>query len=694
MKNNLPLLLEIGTEEIPARFIPDGIKALKDRLLEFLSESAIEFGKVSEYATPRRLAVLIENVSELQKDRIVEILGPPRKIAFDTSNNPTGATSGFARSYNVKVESLKIVKTDRGEYISATIEKRGKKTKDVLSDALPDIITSIPFPKSMRWGDGDLRFVRPIRWITAILGKEIIHFELDDLKSGNISYGHRFISPGAFRIEDPSEYLQLLSANYVIADYNERKKTILEGIKKIESMVGCKVYEDSELLETVTFLVEYPTVILGDFNTEYLSLPRELLITVMKSHQKYFSVKDKNGNLLPHFIIVSNTKLENTETVKKGAERVIKARLEDARFYYNEDRRKSLWDYVETLKKVTFHEKLGNLYEKVERIAFLCSFISDEVNLSEEKKEKLLKTCMLCKADLVTGIVREFPELQGYMGMVYARNSGEDEEIASAIYEHYMPRHSGDSLPSSDIGNIISIADKMDNIASSFLIGLAPTGSEDPFALRRQAMGIINILLSKGYSIMLNILIDKALQCIEGYLSQKKALCEEILKFFYQRFEGMLLSDGYSYDVINSVFSTGNLTDARQGVNIKDIKHRIKTLSEMKRMPEFLELLTSAKRVYNILGNTKPSEPKVNLLTEKVEKELYNVVTEVYNKSLIKTNYMSLFELTTPINSFFDRVLVMDRDAELRTNRLALLSLVKRVFDSLGDFSKIAGGHF
>lgn len=683
LASHLSLLLEIGTEEIPARFIPDGIEALKDRLLEFLSKSAIEFGKVSEYATPRRLAVLIENVSELQKDRIVEILGPPRKIAFDASNNPTGAASGFARSYNVKVENLKIVKTDRGEYISATIERRGRKTKDVLSEALPDIITSIPFPKSMRWGDGDLRFVRPIRWITAILGNEIIPFELDDLKSGNISYGHRFISPGPFRIEDPSRYLQLLSDNYVIVNHAERKRMLLEGIKKIESMTGCKVYEDRGLLETVTFLVEYPTVILGGFNAEYLSLPKELLITVMKSHQKYFSVKEKNENLLPHFIIVSNTKPENNETVRKGAERVIKARLEDARFYYEEDIKKSLWNYVEALKKVTFHEKLGNLYEKVERIAFLCSFISDEITLSEEKKEKLLKTCMLCKADLVTGIVREFPELQGYMGMVYARNSGEDEEIASAIYEHYMPRHSGDSLPSSDIGNIISIADKMDNIASSFLIGLAPTGSEDPFALRRQAMGIINILLSKGYSIMLNILTDKALQCIEGYFSQRKALCEEILKFFYQRFEGMLLSDGYSYDVINSVFSTGK-------GNIKDIKHRIKTLSEMKRMPEFLELLTSAKRVYNILGNTKPSEPKVNLLTEKVEKELYNVVTEVY-KSLIKTNYMSLFELTTPINSFFDRVLVMDRDAELRTNRLALLSLVKRLFDSLGDFSKIAG---
>lgn len=684
LTSHFPLLLEIGTEEIPARFIPDGIKSLKDGLIKFFNEAGIDFGKISEYATPRRLAVLIEDISEEQRDRTIELIGPPKKIAFDEKGNPTKAAIGFAKSCNVGVKDLSTLKTDRGEYVIAAIKERGRKTKDVLAEGLPILVTSIQFPKTMRWGNGTLKFARPIHWINAMFGAEIVSFELDDLKSSNISYGHRFISYTPVEIKDPLTYLQLLSENYVVADPAERKRIILEGIKNIESTMNCKVHDDDELLNIVTFLVEYPTVILGNFDAGYLSLPKELLITVMKSHQKYFSVEDKNGDLLPYFILTSNTKPENNDTVRKGAERVLKARLEDAKFYYNEDQKKPLWDYVEKLKKVTFHERLGSLYEKAERIAFLCSFISDEfLNLSPAEKEKALRASMLSKADLVTGIVREFPELQGYMGMIYAKNSGEDDEIALAIYEHYMPRFSGDSLPSNDISGVISIADKMDNIASFFLLGLIPTGSEDPFALRRQAMGIINILLNKDYSISLELLVDKAVQAIEGYLPIRKSLDEEILRFFYQRFEGMLLTEGYSYDIINAVFAT-------RSQNIKDTKQRIEILSEMRKTTEFLELLTAAKRVYNILGKTKKTELKENLLTEPAEKELYSVATHTF-KELSEGNYNALFELKKPINSFFDNVLVMDKNPEIKANRLALLSSVKRIFDLLGDFSKIVG---
>jgi glycyl-tRNA synthetase beta chain len=494
------------------------------------------------------------------------------------------------------------------------------------------------------------------------------------------------LSPGSLKIKDPSTYSHILLNNYVIVDPNKRKEIILKEIKKIESTANCRVHEDKELLDTVTFLVEYPTVILGNFDSEYLSLPKELLVTVMKSHQKYFPVEDENRNLLPRFILISNSTPENNDMVRRGSERVLKARLEDAKFYFNEDRKKPLWDYIEKLKDVTFQEKLGSVYEKVERVAFVCSFLADELNLST--KEKILRIVMLSKADLVTGIVREFPELQGYIGMIYAKNSGEDDETSLAINEHYMPRFSGDALPSNELSSLISLADKMDNIVSFFFVGLIPTGSEDPFALRRQAIGVINILLNNDYPFSLDTLIDRALQGVESYLPARKSLSTEILKFFYQRLEGMFLNEGYSYDLINSVLSIQEHAITTAGQNIKDIKNRIKVLSLMKKQTEFSELLIAAKRVYNILDKVQPAKIKEDLLLETAEKELFNAMRKVQNK-LIETDYKALFELKDPINTFFDNVLVMDKNPEVKENRLALLLSVKRVFDSLGDFSKI-----
>ncbi len=674
-----PLLLEIGIEEIPARFISKGLASLKEEFIRFFNEASIDYGEISEYATPRRLAIYIEGVSERQKDRTTESIGPPKKIAFDDKGIPTNAAVGFAGSLNVDVKKLKVVRTDRGEYVAATIEEKGRITKDVLSEALPGLIFSLQFPKTMRWGNSPLKFVRPIRWILAMLGTDLIPFEIDGLKSSDMSYGHRFLSPEAIAVKDPSAYLPLLLKNYVIADVNERRKIILNEMKKNELAMNYRLHEDDELLDTVTSLVEYPTVILGSFDAEYLSLPRELLITVMKSHQKYFSIKDKNGNLLPYFIVVSNTNAENSKTVKKGNERVLKARLEDAKFYYNEDQKIPLWNYIEKLKKVTFQEKLGSLYEKTERIAFICSYIADELNL--QAKDKLLRASMLSKSDLVTGIVREFPELQGYMGMIYALNSGEDEEVATAVYEHYLPRFPGDALPSGQISAIISLADKLDNIASFFLLDLIPTGSEDPFALRRQASGVINILQNKDYPLSLDILIDKALQGLEGYLPARKMITNKISRFFYQRLEGIFLAHGYSHDLINAALSTGRLS-------IKDLKQRTDSLSSLKKHPEFSGLLTAAKRVYNILSRTQPVETKENLLIETAEKELFTVVEEVKDK-LIDTEFKALFELKEPIDTFFESVLVMDKRPEIRENRLALLTAVKRLFDSLADFSKI-----
>jgi glycyl-tRNA synthetase beta chain len=674
-----PFLLEIGTEEIPARFVSHGISALKNELVKFLHDASIDFRDILEYATPRRLALLVEQVSEKQQDRQREVLGPSKKVAFDEKGHPTGAALGFAKANNAEMENLTIVNTERGEYVAAIIREKGRETGEVLRDALPKLITSLQFPKTMRWGTGSLRFARPIRWITALIGDNVIPFEVGEIKSSNITRGHRFLSTELLTVKHPSHYLDLLRDNFVIADPDKRKQIITEGMKKVESSMNVAVHADPGLLEIVTFLVEYPTVIVGDFDSVYLTLPKELLITTMKSHQKYFSVEDKNGKLLPYFIVISNSHAENSEIIKKGAERVIRARLEDARFYYLEDQQKPLWDHVRKLKDVTFQESFGNLYDKIKRIALLCSSFADLLNI--EQKDKLHRAAMLSKADLVTGIVREFPELQGYMGMIYAINSGEDREVASAIYEHYLPRYSGDSLPSTTMSALISLADKMDNISSFFQLGIIPTGSEDPFALRRQAIGIITILQNSEYPLSLDTLIDKSLEGIKNNMDQKTQLHARILNFFNQRLEWILLEEGYRHDFVAAILSTGERI-------IKEIKKRMEILVSMTSSAEFPELLLAAKRVYNILARVKPGDVNEHLFSAPQEKELF-IASRTVEKRLSKKDYQALFELKDPVNAFFDNVLVMDKNPEIKKNRLALLLYVKKLFSVLGNFSKI-----
>ena len=674
-----PFLLEIGSEEIPARFVLRGLAILKNEISNFLDSASIEYGAVSEYATPRRLAIYVEGVSDMQKDRTVETMGPPKRVAFDDKGAPTKAAIGFAKSLKVDIDKLKIVQTDRGEYVSVIIEEKGRAAKDILSEGLPRILSSLQLPKTMRWGSGSLRFFRPIRWILAKFGDESIPFSVDGINSGDLTYGHRFLSPEAVRVENPSDYLSLLSKAGVFADHTGRKKIISEGLRKIESENKMKVHEDEELLDLVTFLVEYPTLVLGGFEDKYLELPKELLITVMRTHQKYFSTEDMKGNILPRYIIVSNTTPENNDTVRKGAERVLRARLEDARFYFREDSKTPLSDYVDKLRNVTFQEKLGTLYDKLDRIKSLCSFIADKICFHQ--KEKLLRAAMLSKADLVTGVVREFPELQGYMGKIYALSSGEDEETASAIYEHYLPRSAGDELPAGEIGTVISLADKIDNIASFFHLGLIPTGSEDPFALRRQASGIINILQQKDYPLTPEMLITSSIENLPVSPEDKKSLSDKIMNFIGQRLEGMLLSQGYSHDIVNAALAVKML-------NMKDLKQRIDVLSDLKKNTSFPSLLTAAKRVYNILSKVQPSALNEQLLSDPSEKLLFGAAFEVRDK--IKKNiFDAFFDLEKPINTFFDSVLVMDKDEKTRDNRLALLCLIKGTFDSLGDFSKI-----
>ncbi len=674
-----PFLIEIGSEEIPARFVHRGLELLKEGLSGLFEKNSIEYGEMKAYATPRRLTILVKDLSEKQKDSKIESLGPPKKIAFDENGNPTKAATGFAQSLNLDVSQLTVKKTDRGEYIAAIREEKGRDTLDVLREVLPGLISSLQLPKSMRWGDSTLRFFRPVQWILALLGSDVVPFKIDGIKSSNISYGHRFLSPVALKIHDPSSYLPLLKQNHVLADLDERKNTILAGIKSFESSADCSVHIDPDLLDTVTNLVEYPTVTSGTFDEKYLALPKELLIIVMKSHQKYFSTGDKEGNMTSSFVLVSNTKAENNETVRKGAERVLRARLEDAQFYYSEDRSRPFGDYVEELKKVTFQEKLGSLYQKAERISALATVLSKALKLNEE--DKLHRAAMLCKADLVTGVVGEFPELQGYMGMIYAAQSGENSDVASSVYEHYLPKYAGDSLPSGITASLLSLSDKMDNIASFFLLDMIPTGSEDPFALRRQALGIINILQENDLHITLNFLVNKSLENHELFDQAGNKREKQVLQFFRQRLEGFYLSKGYTHDAINAALSSAEL-------NITDVSQRIKTIADMKKESGFAALLTAAKRVYNILAKVKPGNVEESRLTESQEKELFRAAGEVKIK-LDANDFRALFDLEQPVNAFFDNILVMDKDPAIRDNRLALLLSVKRSFDLLGDFSQI-----
>ncbi|UCE70878.1 MAG: glycine--tRNA ligase subunit beta [Nitrospiraceae bacterium] len=674
-----PFLLEIGTEEIPARFIRKGLAILQEALSGYLTDSAIQYGPIHQYATPRRLTLLIEDVAEKQEDRTVTSVGPPKNIAYDKNGEPTKAATGFAKSLNIDVSNLQITETEKGEYICATVEEKGLPSPDCLADALPKIITSLQLPKSMRWGDSSIRFFRPIHWIIALYGDRVVPFEIDGIKTANISYGHRFLSPSAIKISKPEDYLSELARNHVIADMKERQALIEKGIQQCQTEKGCVVHEDRELIETVTNLVEYPTVVLGSFEDKYLALPKELPITVMRSHQKYFSTENNEGNLLRYFLVVSNTKPENNETVRIGAERVLRARLEDAQFYYTDDKKLPLIEYVEKLKDVTFQEKLGTLYDKTERVASLSSFIASRFNVTAS--DNIIRASKLAKADLVTGVVSEFPELQGYMGMIYALHAGEDNAVAVAIQEHYLPRFPGDSLPSDTTGTIISLADKMDNIASFFYVGLIPTGSEDPYALRRQATGIIQILKSGGYSLSLDLLAHSALQPLESSEEKRRNLTRDIIQFFHQRLEGILLAEGYRHDLISAVLSSDQ-------TDIQDVDRRLKLLAALKESPTFPNLLIAAKRVYNILSKTEPLELQESMLTEHAERALFESARSI-KENLSISACQSLFEFEAPVNTFFDKVLVMDKDPLIRDNRLALLQSVKKVFNLLGDFSKI-----
>lgn len=679
------LVLEIGTEEIPARFLPLAMDKLRSNAEKMLSDNRLSFTSLKAYATPRRLCLIAEGVPSLQTAVEKEVWGPPVNVSFDANGNPTKAAEAFAKNNNLPIDSLQRKEKGKGSYLVAVVREEAQPTEAILHAVLPELILSINFPKSMRWGNGSIRFARPIHWILAIYANKKVVFEIEGIKSSNMTKGHRFLSPASFEVKDTRSYINLLKNNFVILDPEERKKNILEDADRLTAAIGASVVRDEELIQHVSYLIEYPTPFLGTFPAEYLELPPELLITVMKGHQKYFAV-NSGGKLTNRFIIVSNTKEDNVETIKRGAERVIKARFEDARFYYHEDKKVSLKERLKELKKVTFHEKLGNLYDKTLRISAIAEYIADKCSL--DIRDEIKTAAQLSKSDLISGVVREFPELQGTMGGYYATNDRLSNDISKAIAEHYRPAFSGDAIPETDAGAAVSLADKLDNIASFFSIGLAPTANEDPFALRRQTLGVIAILIGKRYRIDITELFTKALQPCQS--DKTASILEDMLKFYEQRLE-VLLNQGYTADCVSAV------TCFAKDEPLYTVKDRLEALKKFKAVADYEGFLLSFKRINNIAPEGKSGPVKKELFSQEEEVVLYSAAESAASKLyplLALERYSDSLEvlltLKEPVNRFFDKVLVMDKNEDIKNNRLALIKYIQTVGRQLADFSKLS----
>jgi len=680
------LLFEIGTEEIPAKFMPDILQQLKTLAEKKMEELRIPFSSVRVYGTPRRMAFIADDVAKAQADSTVESKGPSVKIAFGPDGTPSKAAIGFARGQGIDVKDL----DTRGEYVYAVKHLQGKAVIELLPAMLDDIIHSLSFPKNMRWADYDFKFVRPIRWLVALLNDKVIPVEITDVKSGNKTMGHRFLSSGAIIIPTAGDYEKVLSDNFVIVDQDKRRAIIRKQVEELGRAENGVVAIDADLLEEVLYLVEYPTALCGHFDEKYLKLPKEAVITPMRDHQRYFPVLSAEGKLLAKFITVRNGDDKNLDTVAHGNERVLRARLSDAEFFFNLDCKKSLLTHRDELKTVAFQQGLGNMLEKTIRLAALASKLQEEVNVSVNM-EDLNKAAELSKADLVTGVVTEFTELQGVMGREYALLDGEKQEVAQAIYEHYLPRFAGDELPKGELGRLIGIADKIDNIVATFSRGKAPTGSQDPYALRRQALGVVNIALEAKYNFSLKKIMADGLQLLNVSIEDIKLLVPQLLEFFKQRVKNMMLDNGIRYDVIDAVLADNNNDD------LLDLFTRAKALSDYVQTPAAIDSIQAFTRVDNICKQTV-SEIAINqsLFQDSSEKELHELLMKLHKEAipaLMQYDYAAVLQkgnqLAAPVNKFFDAVMVMDKDENVKNNRLALLCQVKEFANMVGDLSTI-----
>ncbi|WP_279001704.1 glycine--tRNA ligase subunit beta [Acidaminococcus fermentans] len=680
------LLYEIGTEEMPAQYMPGILKEYQELAGKKLAEARIPFSTVKVYGTPRRMAFLAEGVAEKQEDSNVESKGPSLKIAFDKDGNATRAAQGFARGQGVDVKDL----VQKDGYVYAVKHLAGKKTEELLPAILDDILHSLNFPKTMRWADYDFGFVRPFRWMVALLDDKVIPVEANDVKSGREARGHRFLSNHLITIPDAAAYEKTMEDNFVMVDVDKRRETIRKQIEDLAVAEGGKAAISPDLLEEVTFLVEYPTALCGHIDDKYLRLPDCAIITPMRDHQRYFPMFDKDGKLMPKFITVRNGGKEHLDIVTHGNERVLRARLDDAVFFFDNDRKKSLAQHREGLHEVAFQHGLGNMYDKTERLQKLCDELLKATGLEADAKD-VERAALLSKADLVTGMVTEFTELQGTMGKEYALLDNEGEKVAQAIGEQYMPRFAGDELPQSNEGRILAVADKLDNIVATFSRGMAPTGSQDPYALRRQALGILNIVADGDVHFPLRDVLAETLKNLPVEVENEARLLDEVADFFAQRAKNMLLDKGVRYDVVDAVLAAPGLDD------LADIFVRADALSAYLETEKAADSIQAFTRVENISKNNVVEAPvDAALFQDAAEKALYEAVKKVAAASAplaADRKYADLLaandELAAPVNAFFDAVMVMDKDEKVKNNRLALLNQVKKQVNQVADLSQL-----
>lgn len=708
------LLFEIGTEEIPAKFMPGILKQLKELAAAKMQELRIPFEDITVYGTPRRMAFIAGGVAETQADVVVEAKGPSVKIAY-VSGAPSKAAQGFARGQGVDVKDLVV----RDNYVYAVKHLAGQPVVELLPGLLMDILTSLSFPKTMRWADYEFRFVRPIRWMVALFGGQIIPVEICGVKSGKFSMGHRFMQQslkaaaesqgllnaalskvgnkvysalagvkGAVEIPSAGDYKKVMYDNFVMVDQDERRALILQQIKDLAAQNGGEAEINADLLEEVNYLVEWPTALCGKFEEKFLSLPKECIITPMREHQRYFPVLDEDGNLLNKFITVRNGGSEHLDIVTHGNERVLRARLSDAEFFFNEDRATKLEDRLEKLKTVSFQEGLGNMYDKSERLVKMAEMLRFAINTPVDEEE-LRRCALLCKTDLVTGMVIEFTELQGVMGREYALLDGEKPEVATGIFEHYLPRFAGDALPATTIGRIVGIGDKLDNICATFSRGLAPTGSQDPYALRRQALGVINILLDANYHISLAKIIAGTLYLLDIKPEETGKLVPQIMEFFKQRLRNLLMDQGIRYDVIDAVFAD------KRNDDMVDLAVRCKALAAYVEAGNAEPLVQVSVRVSNLCKKIE-KEVAISgaLFKDESENKLHEVVAAVSKEiipEIVLYDYAAVLKagekVIEPVNAFFDNVMVMDEDENVKNNRLAMLEEVRGIVNAVGDLS-------
>lgn len=678
------LLFEIGAEEIPAGFMPNILGQLKQLAETKLNDAHLPFESIATYGTPRRLALIVKGLGDTSAEISERHKGPSASIAYDADGNPTKAAIGFARGKGLDVADLVV----EDGYIYAETKTAGVPAKDIVTDMLPQLITGLNFPKSMHWGNLDAKFVRPVRWLVALLDEEVIPVEFATVKSGNVTRGHRFLGADEITIKNAASYVDTLKENFVMVDQDARRELISKQLHDIAASKNASIVWDDDLLEEINYLVEWPTALCGGFEESYLALPDAAIITPMKDHQRYFPLVDQDGKLLPMFLTVRNGSDHSIEVVQAGNERVLRARLDDAKFFFNEDRKKPLIDRQDGLTKIVFQEGLGNLADKTERLLTLGRVFSEECELHEDARVVLERATELAKTDLTTGMVTEFTELQGVMGKEYALLDGESPEVAEAIFEQYLPRFAGDVLPQTEAGKVLSIIDKIDNIVATFSRGLIPTGSQDPYALRRQTIGILNILLNSEWNISLCPIIVESMNLLNVPTDKQDELLGQVEEFITLRLKNIFLDREVPHHVIDLLLSNNELS-------VADAEGLVKALLA-NRIDENVELVQAFTRMYNLVKDVTYIGVDESLLKEDAERALYEMATKASEASIDawdKNDYDAVVAvpatLVPAINTFFEDVMVMDKDEAIKANRLQLVRLAYSVMAIIGDISAL-----